>query len=61
MPACDVVVSATFKSTSHTYTVAGEPAGLFGGENAWDINNENGLMELEDGVYTWTSEPTALE
>ncbi len=28
MPACDVVVSATFKSTSHTYTVAGEPATL---------------------------------
>ena len=61
MPACDVVVSATFKSTSHTYTVAGEPAGLFGGESAWNINNENGLMTLEDGVYTWTSEPTALE
>ncbi len=46
---------------NHTYTVAGEPAALFGSDDAWDINNENGLMTLEDGVYTWTSQPTALE
>ena len=46
---------------NHTYTVAGEPAALFGSDDAWDINNENGLMTLEDGVYTWTSQPTHLE
>ena len=61
MPSNDATIIVTFKAIEHTYTVAGEPAGLFGGENAWDINNENGLMELEDGVYTWTSEPTVLE
>ena len=61
MPSNDATIIVTFKAIEHTYTVAGEPAGLFGGESAWNINNENGLMELEDGVYTWTSEPTALE
>ena len=62
MPACDVVVSATFKSTSHTYTVAGEPAALFGSETPWDVNNSNGEMTAGDGgIYTWTSQPTHLE
>lgn len=62
MPACDVVVSATFKSTSHTYTVAGEPAALFGSETPWDVNNINGEMTAgEGGIYTWTSQPTHLE
>ena len=50
-----------YVEVNHTYTVAGEPAALFGSDDAWDINNENGLMTLEDGVYTWTSQPTALE
>lgn len=62
MPACDVVVSATFKSTSHTYTVVGEPAALFGSETPWDVNNSNGEMTAGDGgIYTWTSQPTHLE
>ena len=61
MPSNDATILVTFKAIEHTYTVAGEPAGLFGGESAWNINNENGLMTHEDGVYTWTSEPTALE
>lgn len=46
---------------NHTYTVAGEPAALFGSDEAWDINNENAQMTIENGLYTWTSEPTALE
>jgi hypothetical protein len=61
MPRTDATIIVSFKAIEHTYTVAGEPAGLFGSESAWNINNENGLMTLEDGVYTWTSEPTALE
>lgn len=61
MPSNDATIIVAFKAIEYTYTVAGEPAGLFGGESAWNINNENGLMTLEDGVYTWTSEPTALE
>ncbi|MBR5639231.1 MAG: chitobiase/beta-hexosaminidase C-terminal domain-containing protein [Muribaculaceae bacterium] len=50
-----------YVEVNHTYTIAGTPAALFGSENAWDIENENGLMTLEDDIYTWTSEPTELE
>ena len=62
MPAANVTINATFKAIEHTYTVVGEPAELFGGDSAWDPNNENGEMTLgDDGLYTWTSEPTFLE
>ncbi|MBR5087304.1 MAG: chitobiase/beta-hexosaminidase C-terminal domain-containing protein [Muribaculaceae bacterium] len=50
-----------YVEVNHTYTIAGTPAALFGSENAWDIENENGLMTLDDDIYTWTSEPTELE
>lgn len=50
-----------YVEVNHTYTIAGTPAALFGSEAEWDINNENGLMVLEENLYTWTSEPTALE
>ena len=47
---------------NHTYTVAGEPAALFGSETPWDIDNENAEMTPgENGLYTWTSEPTYLD
>ncbi len=55
----DATILVTFREVA--YTVAGEPAALFGSDEAWNINNENGLMTLENGLYTWTSEPTALE
>lgn len=62
MPNHDVTVTATFKAVVHTFTVVGEPAALFGSDNAWDVNNENAIMTLgEDGIYTWTSDPTFLE
>ena len=62
MPNHDVTVTATFKPVVHTFTVVGKPAELFGSENEWDLNNENGEMTLgDDGLYTWTSEPTFLE
>ena len=44
----------------NTYTVAGAPAALFGGQE-WDENNEVGLMQLNDnGFYVWTSELAEL-
>ena len=59
MPAGNVTVTVTFKEIVHTYTVTGSPADLFGADNAWDPNNANGGMTLgEDGLYTWTSQPT---
>ncbi len=62
MPAANVTINATFKAIVHTFTVAGEPADLFGSDEAWDVNNESGLMTLgEDGNYTWTSESTFLD
>lgn len=60
MPAEDATVTVTL-SYLPTYTVAGSPAALFGSENAWNINNENAEMSLVGNIYTWTSEPTALE
>lgn len=65
MPGTDITVVAEFELAPepvHTYTVAGEPAELFGSETPWDENNSNGAMTAGDGgIYTWTSQPTHLE
>ena len=65
MPGTDITVVAEFELAPepvHTYTVAGEPAALFGSETPWDVNNSNGEMTAGDGgIYTWTSQPTHLE
>lgn len=65
MPGTDITVVAEFELAPepvHTYTVAGEPAELFGSETPWDENNSNGAMTVGDGgIYTWTSQPTHLE
>lgn len=65
MPGTDITVVAEFELAPepvHTYTVAGEPAELFGSETPWYENNSNGAMTAGDGgIYTWTSQPTHLE
>lgn len=62
MPRNDATIIVTFKAIEHTYTVVGQPAELFGSETAWDVDNENAEMTPGDnGLYTWTSEPTFLE
>ena len=62
MPSNDATILVTFKAIEHTYTVVGQPADLFGGDTAWDVDNENAEMTPgENGLYTWTSEPTYLD
>lgn len=60
-----VAVTATktgnAEATTHTYTVAGTPAALFGAE--WDATLEdNNMVEsaTEPGVYTWTKNGVEL-
>lgn len=59
----DVVCNLTLieeipDTETHTYTVAGVPAALFGTE--WDNTNEANDMTLKDGVYTLTKSAVAL-
>ena len=62
MPNADVAITVTVKEVEHTYTVAGEPASVFGSNDPWDPTSTAGDMTLgDDGVYTWTSQPTYLE
>lgn len=60
-----VAVTATktgnAEATTHTYTVAGTPAALFGAE--WDATKEDNDMvksATEPGVYTWTKNGVEL-
>ena len=62
MPSNDATIIVAFKAIEHTYTIAGQPAALFGSEHGWEIENPNADMTLgDDGIYTWTSQPTYLE
>ena len=49
----EVTKTGTAGEVTHTYSIAGNEASLFGA--AWDPTNTSTDMTLENGLYTWTS------